>query len=388
MAWDPIETTNDAVNTATGAVSKTTDRWGKGIGKAFGYDTSDQKEARAESERLGQAETDQTRERVQWMEENDRKYKDQLSGYGNEYLRDLDRVRGDMNSQVNDARKTYSNDIQPRMKGIMEKAQQQAGQAMSLEDAGNVNNSVHRGVRDLYDQQAQGVQNQSVADYGVLSALGAQATQNTMGAAGPMTGAQTQLLSAGNQSQAGVAYQKAQQRVQSLREQGIDRGFQESDRQYQRGVDATERYGRTVGDYEGAMDRNNQREQGYRDQDMNFASDRFGSQRGMAQEQLGIEQGIRNRDLGAINQDYARKQGAVANDIAAADAQNAAKRGILGGVLQGGATAAGAYYGGAEGAKAGASAGGGIAGGMQAGAGSGYQAPPRAQQQPQRYSYA
>ncbi len=299
------------------------------------------------------------------MEENDRKYQGQLSGYGDQYLKDLDSVRNQARDQATDAQKTYSSDIQPRMKNIMEDAQQQAGQAMSLADAGNVNNSVQTGVRGLYDQMGQGVQKQGIADYGVLSALGSQATQNTMGAGGPMTGAQMQLLNAGNQSQAGQAFQRAQANVQRLKEQGLEKGFEESGRQYDRGVNARSNYAQSVGNYEGAMDRNIGRQKNARDEEMGYSSDRFGTQRGLAQEQLGVEQGIRNRDIGALSAEYGNRQGILANQTAMANADNAQKRGILGGIIQAGATGAGAYFGGAQGAQAGAQGSQGIATSMQ-----------------------
>lgn len=347
----------------------------KQMSKAFGYDNSKQKDLMDQADAVSAEEANRTRERVGWMEDNDRKYQGQLAGYGKDYLADLDKVKNDMQTQVKDARAVYSNDIQPRMKNIMEDAQQQAGQAMSLKDAGDVNNSVQRGVRGLYDQYAQGIQNQSMADFGVMSALGAQATQNTMGAAGPMTGAQMQLINAGNQANAGIAYQNAQKRIQGLKEQGIARGFDESSKQYDRGVGARDRYANSVGNYEAMMDRNNQREQGYRDQELGMDSDRFGVQRGLARENLDIEQGIRNRDLAQIGMEYGNRQGMIANQINAADAENAGKRGILGGLITAGATGAGAYFGGAKGAQAGAMAGGGVANGMQAGNQSYYQIP-------------
>lgn len=355
----------------------------KGISGTLGFDNSKQKGMMDDSAAMSEEEARQNRGVLDRMKQEDDEYLASSGHASKDYMDNLIRLRDDAVTQAADARKVYSNDIQPRMKNVMEDAERNANQAMSLSDAGDVNNSVQRGVRGLYDQYAQGIQNQATADYGVLSALGAQATQNTMGSAGPMTGAQMQLLNAGNQQQAGLAYQKAQQRMQSLREQGIARGFEESDRQYQRGQQAKDRYSQSIGAYEGAMNRNIDREQRFRDINEDYAAKRFAAQRGQLTDRLNVRQGGNNRDLAQIGAEYGNRQAQIANQINAANAENASKRGILGGIITAGATGAGAYMGGAQGAQAGAMAGNGIAGGMNQGYYD-YQTPNRA---PQRYSY-
>ena len=73
------------------------------------------------------------------------------------------------------ADKTYSETIKPRLQGIMEDAQRNADQAMSLQEAGDINNKIQGQVRQSYEQQAQGENRQGIADTGVMQALGAQA---------------------------------------------------------------------------------------------------------------------------------------------------------------------------------------------------------------------
>jgi hypothetical protein len=360
----------------------------------MGTDRSRQRDAAAESEQAANQEVSERGGVLSNMDTADKDYLDaytrNMEGYlgrsrqsGSDYLSAIAENRRQAQDQARSAKMTYSNDIQPRLKSSMEDAQREAGYAMSLKDAADPNNAVHRAVRGMYDQQAQGVQKQGVADYGVLSALGAQATQNVMGSGGPMTGAQLQLTQAVNQRQAGEAYARAQQRMDALKQQGIDRGFEESDRQYQRGEGARDRYRQSIGDYEGGMDRDIARQGRFRDEDMGYAGQAMGVQRGLSREDFegrtsvdalkkGNAYGSSNRQLSQIDARYGNQQAAIANRIAEANAENAAKSGMIGAVMQGGATAAGAYYGGAGGAAA---------GGTAARSLGGYQSPPPSQAQ-------
>lgn len=366
------------------------------IAKTMGTDRSTQKDladesSRASAEELGHyGELNKKRKEAEEKYVSDyearvNEYLGKSNAYGTNWLDTVKRNQAESLEQARSAKATYSNDIQPRLKSSMEDAQREAGYAMSLKDAGDPNNAVHKAVRGMYDQQAQGVQKQGVADYGVLSALGAQATQNVMGSGGPMTGAQFQLAQANNQRQAGEAYARAQQRMDALKQQGIERGFEESDRQYQRGEGARDRYRQSIGDYEGGMDRDIERQSRFRDADIGYGERRVGIERGMAKEALDARNSVAaarlgyqdkgfNRDMSQIDAQYGNQQAAIANRIAEANAENAAKAGVLGGVIQAGATGAGAYYGGAQGAQTGNMIGGSVAQGM-----GGYQQPPQQQ---------
>lgn len=343
-----------------------------GISKGLGYDHSKQDDLNEQGRSVSEDEMRANRGVLTHMKELDDDYLGKVHNYGTDYIAKIDQTGAQAAKQANDARAIYSNDIQPRMKNQMEDAQREAGSAMTLSQSMDPNNQVHQAVEAKYKNLGQGVRKQGLADYGVLSALGNQATQNTMGASGPMTGSQMQLLNAGNTQQASAAFQRAQQRVNDLEQQGIDRGFDESDKAYGRGQAAKDRYAGTIGDYEGSMDRNINRERSFRDEDMGYASDRLGILRGMAGEERDVRMGGNSRDLSQIGAEYGNQQSYIANQMAAANAENASKRGIFGGILQGAATGAGAYYGGAQGAQAGAAAGGGMSQGVQAGQNYGY----------------
>lgn len=360
-----------AVKGAIGGTGAIPSSLGKGIAGGLGFGHEHQDALSDQSSAMTEEEAKKNRESLGKMNSDANNYEKELSGYTNDYLSNLDRNRQESQAMASNARQVYSNDINPRLKSSMEDAQRQSSQAMSLADAGNVNNSVHQGVRGLYDQQGQGVRNQGIADYGVLSALGSQATQNTMGAGGPMTGSQMQLLNAGNQQQAGQAFQRAQQNMQRLKEQGINRGFEESDKQYNRGQQAKDRYQGSIENYESGMDRNNARQKGFRDEDMGYNSDRFGMQKGMSQTHFENQNASNNRDMAQTGAEYGNRQAQIANQMAAANAENASKRGILGGMVQAGGAGVGAMMGGAaggpQGAAYGASAGNNITSGFSQG---------------------
>lgn len=107
--------------------------------------------------------------------------------------------------------------------------------AMTLQDAQNPDNAVAKSYRQSYENQAQGEGKQGLADFGALSALGAQASGNAMGNAPMSIGQQVAMMGA-NQRQAGQAYTNTQQRMQSLRDQGRTVGMQQSDAAYNRGT--------------------------------------------------------------------------------------------------------------------------------------------------------
>jgi len=278
--------------------------------------------------------------------------------------RDIDQLRGQSESQGSDARKTYSNTIQPRLKGIMETAGNEAGDAMTLKQAGDPNNAIHTAVRDMYGQQAQGVQKQGMADFGVMSALGAQAAAGQFGA--PMTQGQQANIYSANQSQAGEAYAQAQRRMNDLKQQGIDRGFDESNRQYERGQGAKDRYRQSIGDVAGAERDFHQGQRGFRDEQYGYGADKFGLGMGRVSEDYGLDQqrsGIKHgqvygkgeRDLTAMGNRYGTGQQILGNRMAADAGARQGFGSFLGSM---GGAAMGGWAGAAGSAAAGSQAGG------------------------------
>lgn len=237
---------------------------------------------------------------------------------------------------------------------------------MSLADAGNPNNAVNTAVRDLYNKEGKSIRNMGLADAGILNAMGASSMASQLGGMPAITGSNLQLLSANAQRQGGEAYAKAQQRMADLRQQGIEKGLSESSAQYERGQRAKDTYANSVGNYEAGMDRDISRTKGFRDENLGYGQQKEGIGMDYAGLARDTETGKANRELGYIGQKYGNQQSDIQNQIAMANADNASKRGILGGILSAGGTAAGAYFGGAQGAQIGGQAAGGIAQGMNA----------------------
>lgn len=242
------------------------------------------------------------------VSKNESNFRGELSALKSRSAGDEDRLRKD-----------YDTEINPRLKSQMDSRKVDAGNAMSLKDAGDVNNSVHKGVRGLYDERGAGARKQGLADYGMLAALGSQATGN---AGGPMTGAQLQNIQAANNRQAGSAYNNALMRSQSLEDEGINRGFDESSRQYDRGVSANMAYDNSVQNYQQAGNTFNAQAQGMRGEQAGYTGDMrnssateeaarsnntqavMGTQRGMQQADTGRAYANNSEDF---NQDLTNK---------------------------------------------------------------------------------
>lgn len=197
----------------------------------------------------------------------------------------------DLEAAHNSSSATYTNQIQPRMKDQMEKAQINAGSAMSLKDAMDPNNKIAAGTRDLYEKQAQGEGRQGLADAGILQAMGAQSAASQLSGGVPMTGGQMAAIYGQNQAQAGSAYANTQRRTQDLRDQGLNKGFERSDIAYGQGLDAQDRYRRSVGDYEGADRRHQGDEAAYRSEYGNRADNRYNTDKGYLQDVFGLDSG-------------------------------------------------------------------------------------------------
>jgi hypothetical protein len=350
----------------------------RGVNGWFGKITGregQREDSKAYQESVGK-QNEETQGVLDQMKKDDSDYYNQSNDLWNQYQGDylrqgiqdranINKLKGQAESQATDAQKTYTNTIKPNMMNAMEDAKKQASQAMSLKDAGDPNNSVQTAVRAMYEKQAQGVGRQGLADSGVLSALGAQAMAGPMGNMGPMTGGQMQALQGANMGQAAQAYSRAQQRMDDLKQQGIDRGFSESAAQYDRGVGARERYSNTIKDVQNAQGLNQSQQQGYRgeiggfnqqlSQQQTAETDRnMGMRAGLNALQYGQKQGQQGRELGRIGDFYGGQQAGIAGRMAQSGAQSG---GIMGAVGQIGGAAAGGYFGGPMGAAAGGAAG-------------------------------
>lgn len=326
----------------------------------FQYDSDGAKDKIAS---LREGQSNDTRGVLDQMKTDDSDYYSRMSGVDRNYRNELGGLSKEANQQATDARKVYSGTVQPNQKSMMEDARKEAGDAMTLQQAGDPNNSVHQAVRGMYDQQAQGITRQGQTDAGVLSALGAQAFAGQAGNV-PMTGGQMSALAGQNMSQAGQAFARAQQRANDVKMQGIDRGFAESDRQYQRGQGAKDRYAGSVKDIQDSSTRNSLEQASYRSERKGYSSDKAGSAAGLAGLQYGQRQGQAGRELGWINDKY----GGPLSDLGGEMAQNnAAKAGVTGVV----GTVLGGIAGGAGGAKAGGATGQAVGGGGGAGGGGG-----------------
>lgn len=265
------------------------------------------------------------------------------TGIEKDYEDQLNKLSTQSADQASNAQRTYQNSIQPQFKDLMEQSAANAQNAMSLNNAMNpMNNAVSQQVQGGYNQlgnqlqgaynqtganlqgmygqgsqqalsqsdqlynqyagditqQTQGIRQQGLADYGVLSALGAQATQGQMGTGMPMTAGQQQLMQAQNQQQASQAFGNTQRRIQALedqrRQQNLQFGLSQVDKanQYrQMGLSANE-----------AMQRAGQ--------DVSSQMRQQGLQSGMGQSNLAYQQGLQaQQQAGQAAQNAQNAQG-------------------------------------------------------------------------------
>ena len=293
------------------------------------------------------------------FEETGKNYLDQTKAASGVYKNQLAELMNEARNQSTNAKKTYEY-TQPRLKDMSERDYNEAygpNGAMTLAEAGDPNNKIHQAVRDMYNTQGENVQRQGLASSGVLGALGAQNAASAFGAQGPMTVGQQQALYASSQSQAGQAFANAQKQMSDLRQQGINRGFEESDLQYQRGE-------RAKGRSRDALKQMSDEEQRFIDSQRNFrnelgsgAADIYGIDMGQAADLRNFHD--QNADLGQSNvynaatrqlgiddQRYGTQMGIESGKIAASNAADANNAAMVSGVLGALGTGAGAYFGG------------------------------------------
>ncbi len=273
------------------------------------------------------------------------------------FNRKIDNLSNQAQTQANDAKSTYTNSILPEYKNAMGMAKTNAGQAMTLAQAGDTNNPIMKSVRDLYNQQGQQARQQGQQDFGVLSALGAQAAGQQFGAAGnPMTAGQQGQIYAANQGQAGNAYARAQQRMYDLQSQGIDRGFDQSNNLYQFGQQAQDRYSNTIKDTQNGENSFYDQQGRFRDEQGGYAGTQFNTNQGFNADRLnmgmmgadiqrGNAYGGLGREQTALNQQYGANQQAINNQAGANAANNASKGQFISSMIGAGAQAGAAYAG-------------------------------------------
>lgn len=300
------------------------------------------------------------------------------------YQTKLDQTKTDLTKQATDSSTAYTNTVQPNLQSVMKMYEGNANNAMTLKDAQDPNNAVATATRGMYGQQAQGIQNQGLADYGVLAGLGSQATAGQLGAMGaPVTGGQMAALQGANMGQASGAFAAAQNNANNLRLQGIQAGQNQSNWAYGAGQDSIANYmGATnnlnaANDNQSAIQRQYSQDKAGIDQtgynmDQGEVQNNFGMDTGMNQLNYGIQTGGLQNEMAAKDKGFGAQQAFDTAQIQAANAAQAGKLGAIG-TLTGGILgyAAGGGFGGAGGAAAAAGAAGGPAGAAAGAAGGG-----------------
>ena len=204
-------------------------------------------------------------------------YTDTMTGAETGYQGRLTGLMDEAQRMGTMADETYA-DVSGRQKGIMDKAQTEAGSAMTLAESMDPNNQVAQGFRDFYDQRAQGTRQAGMADVGVMQALGAQAFGGQMSGAGPMTGGQMAAMMGQNQSQSGMAMANVQRRVADLQDQGIAQGWEQTDKAYGRGQEARDYYDRSVRNFDDSHTRYQGLSAGLRGEREGYGQSMLGSQ--------------------------------------------------------------------------------------------------------------
>jgi hypothetical protein len=378
-----------------GGISKT---YKRGTGQAPGSLSPEEKLLGFGNSRAREAEAEQRSLRDQWRAKGEEiekgltqadadltaqmqgasgAYKSNLQASGQARDTDLAALKQEIGDSQKDARTTYSNTIQPQMKDMMERSRKEAGygadatsQPMTLSQSMDPNNAVAQANRKLYETQAQGEGRQGLADVGTLQALGMQNMAGQLGNV-PMTGGQMQALMGANSAQSGAAYAQTQRRMQDLRDQGLSRGYEETDKAYGRGIEAQDRYRRGVGDYESAADRQSARDRDYRgewgdvsrtqyDTNRQYGEDMFNMDSGMAGLGRDITYGRGSREEARANRYYGGSIEGQQAKATRAQAENAKKQDMLMGGVSGLMRFAGGRGGGG-----GSGIGGGFPGGTQ-----------------------
>lgn len=193
--------------------------------------------------------------------------------------------------QAKDAQTTYSNDILPALQNALGKHKTNADSAMTLNEAMDPNNKLATSIRDLYDNLGQRERQRGQQDYGVLSALGAQAAGQQFGQL-PMTSGQMGQIYGRNQAQAGDAYARAQNRMYDLQQQGITRGFEDTKHWYDKGQQSIDKYGQSAKDIQSASMNHNDLMGKLRGEQSTYGGSMYDARGGYNQDMLTLGTGM------------------------------------------------------------------------------------------------
>ena len=265
-------------------------------------------------------------------------------------------------TQSNDARQTYTNTIKPGLVNAVEQSNKElyntdgTPKYMTYLQAQDPNNSVASSFRDFYNNQAVGEGKTGMADVGIMQNMGAQAMANQMGemAGAPMTGSQMQMMQGQNMSQAGQAMANVQARQQNLRDQGIQQGWLQTQNAYERGENARDRQMKNISSLQSAQGADIAQQGQLRGELGGYATDLAGSQSGMAGLKNNNDVSALQRQAGLVSGEASANRAWDTADLQTANAQQAAKLGMI--------TAVPSLFGSFVGGGAGAQAMGGLTG--------------------------
>lgn len=222
-------------------------------------------------------------------------YKTAQSGYLDQYVGDknsgITQLLSQSQKQAQDAQATYTNNVLPQLQEIQAKHKVNANSAMTLEEAMDPNNKLATEIRELYDRLGQQERMRGQQDFGVLSALGAQAAGGQFGVM-PMTSGRMGQIYAANQTQAGDAYARAQQRMYDLQQQGIERGFDDTKHWYDKGQESIDKYGQSTKDIQTAYGNHAATMGGYRDEQAGYMGNIYDAQSQYQQGATALDMGM------------------------------------------------------------------------------------------------
>ena len=214
----------------------------------FGQETDAQKKRRIEEERRRNEINDYLKSQLPKYADADTKYADSytqnttdIKKLMDEYLANFTATMQGSIVSSEGARDSYTDSwlgVDGAGGGMKDVMTNNANSALTLEEMMDPDNKVAMAYRESYEKDAQQARQQGQQDYGVLSALGAQAAQGQFGQSGPMTAGSMGQIYAQNQNQAGEAYARAQQRMYDLQQQGRKTGEEQTGLAYKAGQSA------------------------------------------------------------------------------------------------------------------------------------------------------
>jgi hypothetical protein len=300
-----------------------------------------------------------------------------LAGMDQTDLAYRDRVRGltrEAQNSARDASQVYGN-MSNQYRSMQEKANEDANNAMSLREYMDPNNRVATSVRGLYDERAEQERLRGQQDFGVLSALGSQATGTMAGGMGPLTVGQQVALQAQNQRQAGEAYSSAQRKMQNLRDQGLQMGFDRSDAAYAAGQGARDRQGNLLQDRRALENEFRNFEfssrgerEGFSQNEREADMSRFGRATNRAGEDRGMAMEIERARMAEVMRSAGASEAAIQLKLQQMAAEQAQYASMVGSGVSAVGSVVGGMAGGPAGAAAGNAVGQGIGNSGQAGA--------------------